>query len=142
MSVQHHLDQPLLQINLVDISPGFLTQVYHYIYDLTEMVKSFIKYRWHQQSIPHLMQPKIGLNLKREAAIVMKDYTLKLSIHWYNRYSIGKCLLEAAYEAVLSKCKYTPYFHWRNIKLELIKKKMPLLINSEYFEYYLLIFFK
>ena len=27
MAVQHHLDQPLMQINEIDISPGFETQV-------------------------------------------------------------------------------------------------------------------
>ena len=28
MAVQHHLDQPLMQINEIDISPGFETQVW------------------------------------------------------------------------------------------------------------------
>ena len=27
MAVQHHLDQPLMQINEIDISPGFETQI-------------------------------------------------------------------------------------------------------------------
>ena len=31
MAVQHHLDQPLMQINEIDISPGFETQVSLYI---------------------------------------------------------------------------------------------------------------
>ena len=43
MSVQHHLDQPLMQINEIDISPGFQTQVCNYIYNLTELMDSLIR---------------------------------------------------------------------------------------------------
>ena len=32
MAVQHHLDQPLMQINEIDISPGFETQVTQVLY--------------------------------------------------------------------------------------------------------------
>ena len=34
MAVQHHLDQPLMQINEIDISPGFETQVKMTIYNI------------------------------------------------------------------------------------------------------------
>ena len=34
MAVQHHLDQPLMQINEIDISPGFETQVKKTLYNI------------------------------------------------------------------------------------------------------------
>ena len=42
MAVQHHLDQPLMQINEIDISPGFETQiaVSPTLYTTTEAAKT------------------------------------------------------------------------------------------------------
>ena len=107
ISANYHLDQPLMSLTELDISPGFETQI-----AVTPVLYS-TSYAAQARFTP-------------EERGCYFDHELNLTYlpkKWY-RYSINNCLFEAAYEKVLQHCHCTPFFH--NIAF----KKVPLLCNG------------
>ena len=68
MAVQHHLDQPLMQINEIDISPGFETQVKKHYTTLIDTGYELYNFRllYHQLCTQQLKQLRLGFLQKRE----------------------------------------------------------------------------
>eukprot|EP00094_Tigriopus_californicus_P006437 TCALIF_06199-PA protein Name:"Protein of unknown function" AED:0.31 eAED:0.34 QI:0/0/0/0.33/1/1/3/0/625 len=95
LAIQHHLDQPLMSINELDITPGFESQVAvtPVLYDTTEDARV------------RFMPEERGCYFEGEV-------TLKYLPKELYRYDISNCLFEATYEKVLEICQCTPYFHW------------------------------
>ncbi|XP_023347676.1 uncharacterized protein LOC111716453, partial [Eurytemora carolleeae] len=108
MSVQHHLDQPLMSVNEIDISPGFESQV----------AVNPTLYTTTPEAIYRFTPEERGCYSQKE--ILMNH----LPDGMY-RYDIGNCFFEAAYSKILEECKCTPYFHWGPVPLDTITSTRP-----------------
>ena len=107
ISANYHLDQPLMSLTEMDISPGFETQI-----AVTPVLYS-TSYAAQNRFTPE----ERGCYFDHEISLTY------LPKKWY-RYSINNCLFEAAYEKVLELCHCTPFFH------TLAFKKVPILCNG------------
>ena len=94
ISVNYHLDQPLMSMTELDISPGFETQV-----AITPVL-----YETSNEAQNRFTPIERGCYLDHELNLTY------LPKKWY-RYSINNCLFEAAYEKILQDCNCTPFFH-------------------------------
>ena len=94
ISVNHHLDQPLMSMTELDISPGLETQlaVTPVLYGTSKVART------------RFTPKERGCYFDNELNLTY------LPKKWY-RYSISNCLFEAAYEKILKECKCTPFFH-------------------------------
>jgi len=108
MSVQHHLDQPLMQINEIDISPGFESQI----------AVSPTLFTTTKAAQERFSPEERGCYSQREVMLKHLPYGMY-------RYDIGNCLFEAAYDEVLDRCNCTPYFHWGVVDLPTILAERP-----------------
>ena len=126
MAVQHHLDQPLMQINEIDISPGFETQiaVSPTLYTTTEAAKTRFSPRERGcYSDREVMLKHLPYGMYRWAAVRVEAARLHGTV--LGRYDIGNCLFEAAYDEVLDRCGCTPYYHWGVVDLPTILEQRP-----------------
>ena len=99
LAVQHHLDQPLMSVKELDISPGFETQI----------AVSPVLYSTTKEAVERFKPIERDCYSEEE----MSFKYLPQSLY---RYDISNCLFEATYEQILEQCKCTPYFHWAGVK--------------------------
>ena len=94
ITVNHHLDQPLMSMTELDITPGFETQV-----AVTPVI-----YTTSNAARKRFTPDQRGCYFDHERPLTY------LPSKWY-RYSINNCLFEASYEKILEECQCTPFFH-------------------------------
>eukprot|EP00093_Oithona_nana_P005762 05762.XXX_302077_297100_1 [CDS] Oithona nana genome sequencing. len=101
LAIMHHLDQPIMSIRELDISPGFESQV-----AVTPTL-----YETSEEARTRFLPEERGCYFENELP-------LKYLEHGIYRYDISNCLFQAAYEKILEECKCTPYFHWGNLPFD------------------------
>ena len=94
IAVHHHLDQPILSLKEVDISPGSVFQV-----AVTPTLMS---------TTPEAIS---RFSPRERGCYVEKELPLKYLPERFYRYEMSNCLFEAAYERVLKECRCLPSFH-------------------------------
>ena len=68
MAVQHHLDQPLMQINEIDISPGFETQVTQVLHSESLYISHLVRSPCRPPCTQPPRRPRRGSPQRRGAA--------------------------------------------------------------------------
>ena len=98
IAVEHHLNQPLMSMNELDITPGLETQVAvtPVLYSTTDAAR--------RRFTP-----------EERGCYFEDELTLSYLPTELYRYDISNCLFEATYEKVLEICECTPYFHWAGV---------------------------
>jgi len=94
IAIHHHLDQPIMSIKELDISPGSVFQI-AVTPTLLSTSESAIK-RFHP---------------KERGCYTEGELPLKYLPSKLYRYEMSNCLFEAAYEEILEQCNCTPSFH-------------------------------
>ncbi|TRY72690.1 hypothetical protein TCAL_05397 [Tigriopus californicus] len=94
IAVHHHLDQPIMSIKELDISPGSVFQI-----AVTPTLMSTTP-----EAIERFSPLERGCYKEGELP-------LKYLPSSFYRYEMSNCLFEAAYERVLEECECTPSFH-------------------------------
>lgn len=94
IAVHHHLDQPIMSIKELDISPGSVFQI-----AVTPTLMSTTP-----EAIERFSPLERGCYKEGELP-------LKYLPSMFYRYEMSNCLFEAAYERVLEECECTPSFH-------------------------------
>ncbi len=94
IAVHHHLDQPIMSIKELDISPGSVFQV-----AVTPTLMSTTA-----EAISRFSPLERGCYIEGELPL---QYLPSV----YYRYEMSNCLFEAAYESIIAECRCMPSFH-------------------------------
>ena len=94
IAVHHHLDQPIMSIKELDISPGSVFQV-----AVTPTLMS---------TTPEAISRFDPLD---RGCYIEGELPLQYLPSVYYRYEMSNCLFEAAYERILKDCRCMPSFH-------------------------------
>ena len=94
IAVHHHLDQPIMSIKELDISPGSVFQI-----AVTPTLMSTTD------------EAKERFSPRERGCYVEGELPLKYLPSNFYRYEMSNCLFEAAYENILKECHCMPSFH-------------------------------
>ncbi len=120
IAVHHHLDQPIMSIKELDISPGsvFQVAVTPTLMSTTEQVSQSshrAKMKGDRsestQFVLYLSKAISRFSPSERGCYIEGELPLRYLPSVYYRYEMSNCLFEAAYERILEECRCMPSFH-------------------------------
>ncbi|CAB4060794.1 ASICN [Lepeophtheirus salmonis] len=94
LAIHHHMDQPIMALSDVDISPGFVTQL-----SVTPTLTVTTE------------EAKRRFTPDERVCYFDEEFKFKYLPDQMYRYGLSNCLFAATYDTILSRCKCVPFFH-------------------------------